>query len=82
MKKPFLFVVLSIFALSSSFHFSSLFLTSRRQMSFTVSMITEGSKVPKPNIITPAYGPQSNIDKFLMMYTCKLCSGRNAQMVR
>eukprot|EP01036_Dinobryon_divergens_P027758 gene27759-36580_t len=44
-------------------------------------MITEGSKVPKPNIITPAYGPQSNIDKFLMMYTCKLCSGRNAQMV-
>ena len=46
-----------------------------------VKMISEGS-VPKPNIITPSYGPKKDaIDKFLMMYTCKICSGRNAQMV-
>ncbi|KAJ1439323.1 hypothetical protein B484DRAFT_444072 [Ochromonadaceae sp. CCMP2298] len=39
--------------------------------------------IPKPNIITPAMGrPKNpNVERFLMMYTCKLCEGRNAQMV-
>jgi hypothetical protein len=38
----------------------------------------------KPNTVTPTAGTGGNsvIEKFLMMYTCKLCSGRNAQMVR
>jgi hypothetical protein len=38
----------------------------------------------KPNIVTPTAGTGGNsvIEKFLLMYTCKLCSGRNAQMVR
>lgn len=40
------------------------------------------TSIPKPNIITPAKGSQhTQLDKFLMMYTCKICSGRNAQMV-
>lgn len=36
------------------------------------------------NVIVPSLGTKSNtvIEKFLMMYTCKICSGRNAQMVR
>ena len=38
--------------------------------------------IPKPNIITPSTGTTAHgIEKFLMMYTCKLCSGRNANMV-
>ena len=41
-------------------------------------------KMPKPNIIKPSEGPKGkmSIEKFLMMYTCKICSNRNAQMVR
>ena len=38
-------------------------------------------KTPKPNIISPSRGTKENIEKFMMMYTCKLCTGRNAQMV-
>eukprot|EP01041_Mallomonas_annulata_P002140 gene2140-4172_t len=39
------------------------------------------TKIPRPNIITPSEGTKSAIEKFLMMYTCKKCEGRNAQMV-
>ena len=41
-----------------------------------------GSQIPKPKVVTPASGSKHNLEKFLMMYTCKLCTGRNAQMVR
>lgn len=42
-----------------------------------------GSEIPKPKIIVPSKGKQnSHLEKFLMMYTCKICDGRNAQMVR
>lgn len=35
-----------------------------------------------PKVIRPSRGTNSiAIEKFLMMYTCKLCKGRNAQMV-
>jgi protein import protein ZIM17 len=43
-----------------------------------------GSKesMPKPRIITPKVNSKTNLEqKFLMMYTCKICSERNAQMV-
>ena len=41
-----------------------------------------GSEIPKPKIITPSRGSQHlQLEKFLMMYTCKICGGRNAQMV-
>jgi len=40
------------------------------------------SSVPKPNVIVPSQGStDKNIEKFLMMYTCKICNGRNAHMV-
>jgi len=56
-------------------------LSLRRHFGLKLNMIMDGA-VPKPNIITPSYGPQKDtIEKFLMMYTCKICSGRNAQMV-
>ena len=43
---------------------------------------SERSEIPKPKIITPSRGKlNSNLEKFLMMYTCKICDGRNAQMV-
>lgn len=34
----------------------------------------------RPNVITPTPGNANN-DKFMMMYTCKICNGRNSQMV-
>lgn len=38
--------------------------------------------IPKPNVIVPSKGSQNpNLEKFLMMYTCKICTGRNAHMV-
>lgn len=41
-----------------------------------------GSQIPKPRIITPTKGnTNAQLEKFLMMYTCKICDGRNAQMV-
>jgi hypothetical protein len=40
-----------------------------------------GSKTPAPNVIKPTPGTSKDLEKFLMMYTCKLCDGRNAQMV-
>ena len=40
-----------------------------------------GSQTPQPKVVTPASGSKHNLEKFLMMYTCKLCTGRNAQMV-
>lgn len=33
------------------------------------------------NATVPAAGTKLAIEKFLMMYTCKLCSGRNTQMI-
>jgi transcription elongation factor Elf1 len=41
------------------------------------------SEIPKPNVITPGSGGSANneIEKFLMMYTCKQCNGRNAQLI-
>ena len=48
---------------------------------YKLNMSSEDRTIPKPNIITPNAGTKSNIDKFLMMYTCKQCGGRNAQMV-
>jgi hypothetical protein len=46
-------------------------------------MRAPAASADKQNIITPTagIGSKSAIEKFLMMYTCKLCSGRNAQMV-
>jgi hypothetical protein len=42
-----------------------------------------GGEIPKPKVIVPSRGKQNtNLEKFLMMYTCKICNGRNAQMVR
>ena len=39
------------------------------------------TSVPRPKIITPSRGNvNANLEKFLMMYTCKTCTGRNAQM--
>lgn len=35
---------------------------------------------PRKDVITPTPGV-SSLDKFLMIYTCLICSGRNAQMV-
>ena len=41
-----------------------------------------GSKLPRPKIITPSVGStNTQLEKFLMMYTCKICQQRNAQMV-
>lgn len=40
-----------------------------------------GNQISQPKVVTPASGSKHNLEKFLMMYTCKLCSGRNAQMV-
>jgi len=38
--------------------------------------------IPKPDIITPLAGTNNtNIERFLMMYTCKKCNGRNAQLI-
>ena len=40
------------------------------------------SSIPKPNVIVPSQGStDKSIEKFLMMYTCKICNGRNAHMV-
>ena len=42
------------------------------------------AKRPPNKVLKPSLGTKSSsvIEKFLMMYTCKICSGRNAQMVR
>ena len=42
------------------------------------------AKKPPNKVLKPSLGTKSSsvIEKFLMMYTCKICSGRNAQMVR
>jgi hypothetical protein len=41
-----------------------------------------GSQIPKPRIIVPSKGnTNAELEKFMMMYTCKICNGRNAQMV-
>lgn len=38
--------------------------------------------VPKPNVISPNQGARdADKDKFLMMFTCKPCSHRNAHMI-
>ncbi|RYH06582.1 hypothetical protein EON65_42710 [archaeon] len=38
---------------------------------------------PKPKVLEPSKGTSKlSIEKFLMMYTCKVCLNRNAQMVR
>ena len=40
------------------------------------------NNVPVPKVLEPSKGTSKlAIEKFLMMYTCKVCSGRNAQMV-
>lgn len=48
-----------------------------------IRMTSDKGFMPKPTIISPSNGTNHNsaIEKFLMMYTCKICSGRNAQMV-
>jgi hypothetical protein len=40
-------------------------------------------EIPKPNIINVGMGKPKNpnVERMMMMYTCKLCEGRNAQMV-
>jgi len=41
-----------------------------------------GSSLPRPKVITPSLGSlNTQLEKFLMMYTCKICNHRNAQMV-
>lgn len=44
--------------------------------------MSEGKRPPN-KVLKPSLGTKSSsvIEKFLMMYTCKICSGRNAQMV-
>ena len=45
--------------------------------------ISKGFGETKSDVITPNRGVpnKKSIEKFLMMYTCKICSTRNAQMV-
>ena len=41
-----------------------------------------GSSLPRPKVLTPSIGSlNTQLEKFLMMYTCKICNHRNAQMV-
>jgi hypothetical protein len=52
------------------------------QMGFEDEVEGLPKEIPRPNIISPATGKKnSELEKFLMMYTCKICNGRNAQMV-
>ena len=41
------------------------------------------SEIPKPKVIKPndPQNEKKSIEKFMMMYTCKICNQRNAQMV-
>lgn len=39
------------------------------------------TSIPKPEILTPSAQINPSIEKFMMIYTCKKCNGRNAQMV-
>lgn len=41
-----------------------------------------GDNIKKPhlNVVRP-FLSESRVEKFLMIYTCKLCTGRNSQMV-
>ena len=43
----------------------------------------DSRSIPKPKVIVPSSGTKQNpnLEKFLMMYTCKICNGRNANMV-
>lgn len=45
---------------------------------------TSEAKISTNKVLKPSLGKKggSAIEKFLMMYTCKICLGRNAQMVR
>lgn len=38
-------------------------------------------KTPRPKIISPSRGVHPELDKMMMMYTCKICKERNAQMI-
>lgn len=41
-----------------------------------------GNKLPRPSVITPSPSTiNTGLEKFLMMYTCKICQVRNAQMI-
>lgn len=49
----------------------------------SMKMTAAGFDSNNVNFIKPSQGTKTNdaIEKFLMMYTCKICSSRNAQMV-
>lgn len=54
--------------------------------SLHILQMSEGESIPesmpRPNVLVPSKGvAKDSVEKFLMMYTCKLCNGRNAQMV-
>ena len=38
-------------------------------------------QTPRPRIISPNRGTHPELEKFMMMYTCKICKHRNAQMI-
>eukprot|EP01038_Epipyxis_sp_PR26KG_P013349 gene13349-17905_t len=42
--------------------------------------ISPGS-IPKPTITSPGNAANNGIEKFLMMYKCKICDYRNTQMI-
>lgn len=48
---------------------------------FSIKADGKGFGPQRPKVITPTPGNANN-DKFMMMYTCKICNGRNSQMVR
>lgn len=79
-------IILLIFDVCESYKGSSVnFRTANLPAALKRLRMTGGfgsSEIPKPKIITPSRGKKnSNLEKFLMMYTCKICDGRNAQMV-
>lgn len=73
---------LSLIAISQSYFMPKFF--KLPPLSPYMSIASENEKPPQPRVIKPSKGTSKSshsIEKFLMMYTCKLCSGRNAQMV-
>ena len=78
----FILLFLSLTAISQSYYMPKLCkLSISAYMSATS---TANEKPSQPRVIKPSKGTSKSshsIEKFLMMYTCKLCSGRNAQMV-
>lgn len=78
----FFFIIFSSRVISY-YHGHTVYLTVRSKLLMNFEDEPENKKVmPKPTIITPSDSARTtSIEKFLMMYTCKKCNYRNAQMV-